>query len=184
MSLLVALRSGTRDAHDRLEAGIDVLQRCRSPEAYTALLQDLRSLYAPLERGLAGCPATASVVPDWTQRRKTAWLDHDLAALGAAVPPDRPVPALDTREDVAGTCYVLEGATLGGALVVRALADASADPPPHRFFRSYGDDRGAMWSAFRRRLGELDLDRERTVQAAHRTFRCFEQACLPDGAPR
>ena len=178
MSLLVALRSGTREAHDRLETGLDVLERCRTPDAYAALLQSFRSLYAPLEQALARSSATPAVVPDFQRRRKTGWLDEDLAALGAPLPADRPVPALDSAEDVAGACYVMEGATLGGALVVRALEHSADVPPPHRFFASYGDERGAMWAAFRRSLGGADLDPDRTVEAARSTFRCFEQACL------
>ena len=180
MTLLQALRSGTRQAHEQLEASVDVLDRYRTPGAYAALLQDLRSLYAPLERTLAAAPATFEVLPDWPDRRKTAWLDEDLAALGAAPVADRAVPALVTAEDVAGACYVLEGATLGGALVVRDLATAGASPPPHRFFSSYGERRGAMWSRFRGHLRELDArgaDRERTVATAREVFRCFEQAC-------
>ena len=177
MTLLVALRSGTREAHDRLERRVDVLGRCRTPETYVPLLQAFRSLYAPLEQGLADCAATSGVVPDWADRRKTGWLDEDLTALGAPPPQDRPVPALRTPEDVAGACYVMEGATLGGAVVVRALAGGHDVPPPHRFFTSYGSSRGAMWAGFRRQLAAVDLDRERTVAAARRTFRSFERAC-------
>ena len=177
MSLLLALRSGTRDAHDRLESGLDVLERCRTPQTYAPLLQAFRSVYAPLERALAASPVTLPVVPDWAQRRKTGWLDEDLAALGAAPQPDAQVPPLRTAEDVAGTCYVMEGATIGGAHVVRVLADAPGQAPPHRFFASYGPHRGAMWAAFRRHLGAADLDQDRTVDAARRTFRSVERAC-------
>ena len=183
MSLLVALRRGTHDAHDRLEDGLDVLQRCRTREDYVRLLQALRSLYAPLEQALAACAATPSVVPDWRDRRKTAWLDSDLARLVAATPADGTVPALLSAEDVAGAAYVMEGATLGGAEVVRSLKSAGRDVPPHRFFSSYGADRGAMWSTFRRHLAGVDLDQHRTVEAARRTFGCFEQACLPGRTP-
>jgi heme oxygenase len=179
VTLLEALRSGTGAAHERLESSLDVLQRCRRPAAYTALLQDFRSLYAPLERGLAAAATTSEAVPDWPDRRKTAWLDEDLDALGAAPLLDRPVPALLGVEEVAGACYVLEGATLGGAVVVRELR-RSADAPPHRFFASYGDRRGAMWWRFRTQLHDLDargIDQDRTVDAARQVLHCFEQAC-------
>lgn len=180
MTLLVALRSGTRDAHDRLEDGLNVLERCRTRETYIPLLQAFRSLYAPLERAVASSGLAGEALPEWQQRRKTGWLDEDLAALGAAALPDREVPRLHTVEDVVGVCYVLEGATLGGAVVVQQLARDRDDPPPHRFFASYGRDRGAMWAAFRRHLVELDargLDRASAVAAARRTFGSFEQAC-------
>ena len=180
MTLLLELRTGTRAAHSRLEDGLDLLRRCSAPQSYAALLQDFRSLYAPLERALEQSPATARAVPDFAERRKTAWLDEDLAALGVTPAPDREVPELGSAEQVAGTCYVLEGATLGGAVVVRRLADDDAGTLPSRFFTSYGSRRGAMWSSFRGHLHALDergLDREATVLAARRTFDLFERAC-------
>ncbi len=176
MTLLTSLRSGTRDAHGRVEDTVDVLRAGRSPETYAPLLQAFRSLYAPLERALDRSPHTLAVVPDFAERRKTAWLDDDLAVLGACPGPDRHVPTLESAEDVAGTCYVLEGATLGGALVVREVATCL----PTRFFTSYGGRRGAMWSAFRGHLDALDargVDHDRTVEAARRTFGLFAQAC-------
>ena len=115
-------------------------------------------------------------MPDFAERRKTAWLDADLAALGAPVPADLDVPPLDTLEDVAGTCYVLEGATLGGAVVARELPEV-----PHRFFASYGSRRGAMWAGFRGHLRDARRARASTTsgpsRAARRTFALFERAC-------
>jgi heme oxygenase len=175
VTLLTDLRSGTRDAHARVEDSVDVLRAGRSPETYVPVLQAFRSLYAPLERALDRSPLTLAVVPDIAERRKTAWLDEDLAALGAPVPTDLDVLPLTTVEDVAGACYVLEGATLGGAVVARELPDV-----PHRFFASYGSRRGAMWASFRGHLQALDergVDQERTVAAARRTFALFERAC-------
>lgn len=173
--LLTSLRSGTRDAHARVEDVVDVLRAGRSPETYAPLLRSLRSLYAPLERALDDSPLTLTAVPDHAERRKTAWLDADLAALGTPVAADLEVPPLTSVEDVAGACYVLEGATLGGAVVARELPDL-----PHRFFASYGSRRGAMWTGFRGHLRTLDargVDPALTVAAARRTFALFERAC-------
>ena len=175
MSLLTSLRSGTRDDHARVEDAVDVLRAGRSSTTYAPVLQAFRSLYAPLERALERSPLTLTVVPDFAERRKTGWLDADLADLGAAVPADLDVPPVTTVEDVAGACYVLEGATLGGAVVARQLPEL-----PHRFFTAYGDRRGAMWAGFRGHLRALDergVDEERTVAAARRTFALFERAC-------
>jgi heme oxygenase len=175
VSLLTSLRTGTRDAHARVEGAVDVLRAARSPVTYARVLQSFRSVYAPLERALDSSPLTVAVVPDIADRRKTAWLDADLAALGAPALSDLEVPALRTVEEVAGACYVLEGATLGGAVVARELPEV-----PHRFFTSYGRRRGAMWAGFRGHLQALDergVDRAQTVAAARRTFELFEQAC-------
>lgn len=178
MSLLLHLRERTRGAHERLETGLDVLGRGHDRDAYAGLLAGFRSVYAPLERAVDGCPATSSLVPDWPARRKTGWLDEDLARLGVPVPPDAAVPAVRTAEDVAGAAYVMEGATLGGATVLRRLESAWTEPLPHRFFTSYGADRGRRWREFRRRVDAAGLDVDATVASAGRTFAAFEAACL------
>ena len=178
MTLLLLLRERTSEAHTRLEDGIDVLGRCGDREAYADLLAGLRSVYAPLERALDASPATLRLLPDWSARRKTGWLDEDLAALGRPTPPDADVVAPTSAEDVAGAAYVTEGATLGGAVVLRRLEQVGDQPLPHRFFTSYGPDRGRRWRELRARLDAASLDAEAVVAAADRTFAAFEGACL------
>ena len=181
MTLLQELRAATRPAHDRLELGLDVLERCRSGPSYAALLSGFRSVYRPLEQALEACPATRAAVPDWAQRAKSGWLDEDLAALGCAAEPAAAVPAVHAAEDVLGTLYVMEGATLGGALVLRELEQTFPVLPPSRFFASYGSRRGAMWHAFRGHVAALEQrggDPAAVVAAAAATFTAVEQACL------
>ncbi len=175
MSLLAVLRTRTRAAHERLEAEVDVPQRWRELHSYVALLAGFRSVYAPLEQELDRTPATSVALPDWRDRRgKTAWLDEDLAVLGAPTPPAVDVPPLVSVEDVAGAAYVLEGATLGGAVVLRGLDPAL----PHRFFTGYGRDRGRRWRDLRSHLDSLTgLDEDAVVAAAERTFSAVHDAC-------
>jgi len=187
VSLLQELRAATRDVHDRLELDLDVLQRSRSAPSYAALLVGFRSVYRPLEQALTACAATLLTVPDWPQRHKCGWLDADLAALGVGRDePAADVPAVRTAEDVAGTLYVMEGATLGGAVVVRELAAAFPVLPPHEFFSSYGASRGVRWRDFRRHVEALErrgADRDAVVAAATATFATLERACLQPAAP-
>ena len=178
MSLLLTLRAATREAHERLETCLDVLTRCADRTGYIALLADLRSVYAPLEQALDVSAATPIVVPDWPLRRKTGWLEADLAALGVRRPAAQAAAELPAAEDVAGASYVMEGATLGGAVVLRRLQQVWPAPLPHRFFTAYGAQRGAMWRAFRSHVDTLPLDADATVAAAERTFAAFEQSCV------
>lgn len=167
-----ALRAATRDAHDRLEDVVDVGRRTADAERYAELLACLRSVYAPLEDRLDATRWTPTVLPDWTARRKTAWLDADLAAMSAPLVRDAPVPSTATLEDVVGVAYVMEGATLGGAVVVRGLAAGL----PRRFFSSYGPRRGTMWRAFRAHVEHLPaLDEGTVVAAARSAFAAFER---------
>lgn len=175
MSLLLTLRTRTRAAHERLEATVDLPHRWHDRTAYTALLNGFRSVYAPLEQALDDAPGTPPALPDWSERRgKTAWLDEDLAALEARPGPEAELPRLSSVEEVAGAAYVIEGATLGGAVVLRSLDPAL----PCRFFTAYGAQRGRRWRAFRQHLEQLpDLDDEAVVASADRTFAAFQRAC-------
>ena len=174
MTLTVALRERTRGAHAQAEAALDVPRRGRDRDGYAALLGSLRSVYAPLERELDAADVAGAVLPDWPARRKTGWLDTDLLALDARLPSDLEVVPLRSAEEVVGAAYVMEGATLGGALVGPLLSPGL----PHRFFDGYGPGRGRMWRDFRRRVDALDgLDREDVVASALRTFALFERSC-------
>lgn len=175
MTLLLTLRARTREAHERLEADVDVPHRWQDRSAYGALLAGFRSVYAPLERELDRSAGTAVALPDWDERRgKTAWLDEDLAALDLSAGEPMDVLPLTTAEDVAGAAYVLEGATLGGAVVLRGLDPAL----PHRFFTAYGSERGRRWRDFRSHLDALQgLDEDAVVASAERTFASVHDAC-------
>lgn len=181
MSLLLELRAATREVHAQAEERLDVVRRCRDRHAYGQLLLGLRSVYAPLEDAVSACPATAAAVPDWAARRKTPWLDEDLAALGVPLPPPAAAPPVRGVEDVLGTVYVMEGATLGGAIVLRSLTALPA-PLPHRFFTAYAARRQDMWRSFRQHVTLLEaaaLDPKHVIAAAARTFQAVMHACPP-----
>lgn len=78
-------------------------------------------------------------------------LARDLAALDVA-PVRMPVPPTPRLECAAalGALYVLEGASLGGRVIARHVADALALTPDTglAFFCGYGDATGEMWRRF------------------------------------
>jgi heme oxygenase len=87
------------------------------------------------------------------------------------------VPPVVGAAEVLGVAYVVEGATLGGVVLLRSLEPAGL---PCRFFASYGARRGAMWQAFRRHAEAFEQrggDVARAVDAAQQTFRAFQAAC-------
>lgn len=181
VSLLSELRVATREVHEELERQLDVPTRCGSPSGYATLLSGFWAAYAPLESAVTACPVTASVVPDWPQRLKLAWLEQDLEELGVATPPAGPEAQVSGAEDVVGTVYVLEGATLGGAVILRQLAAAGL-AVPSRFFTAYGERRGRMWRVFRQQVEQQDLQsplrRDVVVDAACRSFDTVRACCL------
>ena len=95
-----------------------------SYERYADYLQRVLGLYAPLEAALWDSPELQQLLPDADLRRKVPWLLEDLAALDRAPALDvaPPVlPSLASPLEQLGAAYVVEGATLGGGVLLARL---------------------------------------------------------------
>jgi heme oxygenase len=122
------------------------------------------------------------------ERRKLAALRADLMALGltpAAIDalPVRGFAGPPSTGAGLGWLYVLEGATLGGAVIARHLSREQAVPPAALSFHTlYGRQLGVRWRAFHAALARwVGDDRERgdvVVAGALSTFAAFEDWCL------
>jgi heme oxygenase (biliverdin-IX-beta and delta-forming) len=179
------LRSATASLHAGLEERIRAARCLDDLDRYRALLVGFHACHAALEPALARLD-WAGTLPDVGDRLvKTGWLAQDLERLG--VPPSAwSLPAAPCPRGTAeglGCLYVLEGATLGGAVVGRAIAERLGLTARHgaRFFHGYGERRGAFWRRF---LTALDINvedagaRARAARAARATFAAFD-AALP-----
>jgi heme oxygenase len=90
------------------------------------------------------------------------------------------LPDLSSFPRAVGCMYVLEGATLGGQVVLRQVraalgVDAASGAS---FFAGYGSRNGAMWQAFLAFLGALRFDARETnhtIAAACETFEGLER---------
>jgi heme oxygenase (biliverdin-IX-beta and delta-forming) len=174
-----ALRAGTAQAHDRVDAAFaafDLTDR----DSYAAFLRAHADVVFPLEATLPG----ERVTPDWEERKRGALLKEDLAFLPRPVRPE-PVEgpasasdALGANADlsaIAGALYVLEGSRLGGRFLVRQV--------PHGFPRAYldADQAPEKWRNLLDRL-ETILYQPAALQsaltAAHQVFAAFERSAL------
>jgi heme oxygenase len=156
-AILGRLKHETRALHDRLESGLGLLDAPLSRDRFLRLLERFWGFHAAWE------PAVARALNDETflaPRLKLGWLQADLLALGrspgdiARLPrcfeaaqlaplPGRPAAAL-------GSLYVLEGSTLGGRVISRALKGAPWLPEGGiGYFDPYGPRTGQMWQDFR-----------------------------------
>jgi heme oxygenase (biliverdin-IX-beta and delta-forming) len=177
------LREATAEAHRKLEAAMALTQRCADRASYGALLADLWGVYAPLEAELAALDWNGLGV-ELAQRAKTPWLCADLITLGlssggvAALPRASQLPSIQSPADGFGVLYVLEGASLGGQLILRQIkASLGLDEQSGaRFFSSYGAEVGERWRSFVAAMAAYG-ETERRVQAMERaalaTFECF-----------
>jgi len=184
-TLLEALRTGTALLHVALEKRLPFFCERLDAEWYARLLKAYYGFYQPMEAALY----ESALIPDGFDqvlRVKTPTLVSDLHALGLdnptinALPRCCALPPLDTPAACLGALYVLEGATLGGQVLRREMAqrlglDASNGGA---FLNVYGAETGRRWKDFLDYLGRQPLDacaKQRAVEAARSTFSCFEQ---------
>lgn len=114
------------------------------------------------------------VMPDWPQRRRSALLLQDLAALGMEWIERREELELSAPGALLGAIYVLEGSRLGGSLVARSVPDAF----PRRFLTQADSKR---WQHLIQVLDTLlvtDEKRDAAIATARRVFTFFEAAAL------
>ncbi|MBA2925972.1 biliverdin-producing heme oxygenase [Pseudomonas sp. P7] len=184
-SLLEALRTGTALLHVALEKRLPFFSEYLDTDWFRRLLQAYYGFYGPMEAALYDC----ELIPDGYDtelRVKTPTLLSDLLALGLNdmaindLPRCTQLPLLDTPAACLGALYVLEGATLGGQVLRREMAqrlDLDADNGG-AFLNVYGPETGRRWKDFLDYLGHQPLDapaKQHAVDAARSTFRCFEQ---------
>jgi len=147
-----ALRDATEAAHLRLhelapfralaEGSLDRV-------GYGALLGRLLGFHAAMERRLAEAPALDGFGIDLAERRRSPLLRADLAWLGCPDPgAEAPLPPFAGAPAAIGGLYVVEGSTLGGLHLARALDPLLPDGVEgRRFLLGHGAAHGAMWRA-------------------------------------
>jgi heme oxygenase (biliverdin-IX-beta and delta-forming) len=183
------LRRRTRALHERVEPSMALGERLASIHAYGALLHRLLGLYRPVERQLSVLDWTRLEV-DFPRRCKTGWLESDLLDIGCSpaalrAMPLCSVPPLPDGATALGWLYVLEGATLGGRVILSQAERRLGIRPDWggRFFAGYGREVGPMWRECRAALNRIE-PQSRTADAveagAVAMFELFE-SWLIDG---
>ncbi|HEY8171116.1 MAG TPA: biliverdin-producing heme oxygenase [Candidatus Limnocylindria bacterium] len=184
------LRAETRAQHVATEAipfSSSILAGTLSREAYAGQL----AAYLPVHRAIETAVATSrhpALAEVWTaDMRRTPLLKEDLAVLGATTSSARAARAegqsmaawiagLAGGDPVAilGVLYVMEGSTLGGAVLRRHLARAfDLADAGLRYYSPYGTHPKPHWAAFSHRMNQAvtdEADGRRVVTAAAETF--------------
>ena len=154
--MLKSLKAATSTRHAALERLLPLLDDDLSHATYRDYVQRLFGFYDPLEARLLAAPGWDAIGFDYALRHKTPRLLQDLQVLGetasgiAALPRCERLPPLASPAQLWGCLYVIEGATLGGQIVIKHLnarlglsADSGAS-----FFDGYGPQTGSRWKAF------------------------------------
>ena len=170
-AILQALRLETRPAHDALEQNDFNQALLAGTITAAATAQFLAKLYGflvPYEARLR----QQDLGPEWevAARQRAHLILDDLQVPASALAICPAMPPLASWPQVLGAMYVLEGSTLGGQVIARALAKAGI--PLRRYFMGYGEQTGARWKAFCHLLaGAATAENQASiVQAASLTF--------------
>jgi heme oxygenase len=180
------LRADTRSVHRRLEDELDLVGPDLTVGRYRSVLERFHGYYTVLEPRLDSWHR-ADPLLDWPRRRKVELLRADLAVLGVdacSLPVCPRVPDLPGTAEALGALYVVEGATLGGQVIVRTLRSGARVPlAATGFLGSYGPEVGRLWRDWRRcteRWVGDDVDRADDVVAhALRTFATLREWLAP-----
>ncbi|KLK92050.1 hypothetical protein AA309_16640 [Microvirga vignae] len=177
MTLLERLKTETRPAHDRIEKAMDLERRIATRDSYTKLLIRFYGFHGAWEE------AASAVAPDkafFESRCKTKLLTKDLKALGLScdeitrLPQCNPLMPLPSPAAVLGSMYVVEGSTLGGAIIAREVERTLGldGETGCAYFKSYGREIAVMWKRFGARLLEASSPEADgvIVETAQKTF--------------
>jgi heme oxygenase (biliverdin-IX-beta and delta-forming) len=178
---LEQLRAATTHCHRRLEKRLDVAHRFSSARAYRTYLEVMFGFHAPFEQSLR-LHAVRRLLTDYEARCKSSLLYQDLRAL--AVPPDSiaalprcPGILLYENEAAAlGSLYVLEGATLGGQVLLPLVEQRLQLTRQNgaSYLGSYGHNIPVMWKRFCSVVESWCTDGARRATAAAAAVATFE----------
>lgn len=184
--LLAHLKSTTQPQHDQLETvsyAKEIMSQRISRQAYFQLLQKSAIIYQMLE------PVVENYITNHQHPRFAQFTSHRLTDLkkdlayfkqeDSQIQPIPPTPfEINSLPELIGVLYVLEGARLGGKVIVKALQKNSelSDVPGFHFYQQAEIDTRQRWLNFRN-LADQAINHEEAItiatQSAQRVFNFF-----------
>ncbi|WP_158915861.1 biliverdin-producing heme oxygenase [Caulobacter sp. S45] len=171
------LRAATAVAHRRLERDLDLLRPPLLKDRFARLLERFWGFHVVWEATVGRHGDLAALM---TSRSRLVHLKRDLQALGLSAHEIARLPQCAAAADLShtveaaiGSLYVMEGSTLGGRLIGRALQGRPWLPEAGlTYFDPYRTETGTMWRAFQDhvRSASSDADQPAIEAGATQTF--------------
>lgn len=144
---LERLREATRNAHEGLEARLDILNRMDTLAGRQTLAAGFHAFHAGVE--LATAPHLANLPGlEFASRRRTPLLEADLERLGVRAGAPASVAPPRSVAEALGLLYVVEGSSLGGKVIAKQAAARGLDLEGLSFLNPYGERTGEYWKGF------------------------------------
>lgn len=181
--LLNQLKVDTRHLHDEVEKAMEsnrIMQSVYPLEEYATLLKKLRLAHAVLEPAILSFKEIKEH-PELRAHYRLTKLDalrEDLQLLGVEDSfTEKKAVSLNNTGEAWGALYVLEGSTLGGAMILKHLkATQKWDVEAFNYYGYYGADTGHMWQKFKNLLEDsmkLGSDYENILKGAITAYEVF-----------
>ena len=193
-SVRSVLREQTDDIHQLLHrhsSFVALFNQNLKADEYQRLIERLFGFYAPLDDAVEALISNAgSALHDYGYTRRSTLLGRDLLDLGVqqsaidALPRCPQTNKVVTPETLGGVLYVVEGATLGGSVIERALSKTlRADGPEGKRYWAWCREEGKYcWSKLNAYLDGLEVDDQVLkdhLTGAQETFRVFAEWLEP-----
>lgn len=183
------LRAATEKIHERLHGHAGLGAAASGSIAlgdYRLLLARLWGFHKAFEQVIEAAACGLDLTIDMKSRARAPMLEADLATLGCSAREIAGLPHCDymfrprSAPACLGALYVVEGSTLGGLHIARALSGLfeGAEGEGRKFFLGYGAAHGAMWRGFLEQLDHMtgqEACETEAIEGAVRTFADFER---------
>lgn len=184
MDFHTRVRELTRPHHDTIETSplfSKIMSGHISLNEYHRLIQKFLGYIHPCELKIQNSP-WASLLND---RCKSPQLVEDLGNLNLShdVSHCELLPEFNSYASILGYLYVIEGSTLGGQIITKALGRLHGLMPEKgiSFFSGYGKETKSKWIEFCSMLNQVTLDQESLViHSACETFTTLHHWIMKD----
>lgn len=175
------IKTATADLHRQTEGSrlsVALMNENLSESGYREYLLRMKDIVAYYENNLFG--GLGNIIPDIEKRRKLHLIENDLAFLGGAIQTDDfSLPNTDSTGKLLGYLYVLEGSTLGGAMIYKHVSRHLdiTEEKGGAYFTSYQAELSAKWKSFLDILGEHGLDEKQANEIIEGAKIAFAAIC-------
>lgn len=179
---LQKLRGQTAYWHQQLEqASVSkvILEDTVTLHNYRQYLVKMYGFVQPFEDAVL--PELAGLLPDIDNRKKAGLIEKDLMEIGMTEQEIKQLPhfSFDKNWDLAnalGAMYVMEGSTLGGAVIYKHISKTLGLDSGHgaSYFYGYGPTTGSNWKAFINFLTQYATEKnigQQITDSAESTFK-------------
>lgn len=173
------IKEATKAAHLQLEKKvIEKMKAIRSNSDYADFLTYFYTYFSQVEKAIAPF-ITEQLLPDYKDRRNSAYLKNDIEELGNQVNevPAINLPQLENHLQALGALYVMEGSIMGGSIIIKML-EKGGITKGISFFSGYGEATGQKWGMFVSVLNqqaENEAQQAVVIAAANEAFARFEE---------